>query len=63
MKTNYGPDGIRVVGKAYEVRWLLKDLLERSTDGRETLAEQLQSHTTAKDKPAGQVIPFSKKGD
>lgn len=62
MKTNFGKDGLRIVGKAYEVRWLLKDLLERSTDGSETLAEQLDSSTKSANPVRGpaQVLPFRK---
>lgn len=40
MKTTYGQEGLRIVGKGYEVRWLLRQMVEH--EGREArLADRL----------------------
>lgn len=40
MKTTYGQEGLRIVGKGYEVRWLLRQIVEH--EGREArLADRL----------------------
>lgn len=42
MKTSLGPSGLRIAGKAYEVRWYLRRMLAE-TDPCKPLAKHLHA--------------------
>lgn len=59
MKTYHTPNQLRIVGKAYEVRWQLRRLMETSINPQEPLLKRLSDwrigeHTASTCK----IIPF-----
>ncbi|MNI86979.1 hypothetical protein D3C73_1441250 [compost metagenome] len=60
VKTYHTPTQLRIVGKAYEVRWQLRKLLDTAGHPHEPLLRRLSEWRPCECEPvsAGKVIPF-----
>lgn len=60
MKTYHTPTSLRIVGKAYEVRWQLQRLMETARHPRAPLSERLSEWVPVDRRLArsSNVIPF-----
>lgn len=60
MKTYHTPDGLRMVGKGYEIRWQLQRLMESAKHPHEPLTARLSDWKAGDRKVSGsaQIVPF-----
>jgi hypothetical protein len=59
MKTCQSPKGLHITGKAYEVRWLLRSLIQQAPDPHAPLQYSLTDRLpTGKQSVTARIIPF-----